>query len=192
MFHAPDCKATSTEVTPLGLRRTAGGFTLSETLISVGITGILMLVIVAMMMTSGRAFYALSNYVDLDAANKVAMDTLTRDLRECNRVTACTATSISIEDSDGSTIAYTYNAGSETFVRSKNGVSKTLLTRCSTMAVSIAQRNPVGGSYDVYPTATPSTAKVVNVSWNCYRTIFGARANTESVQTARIVIRKQG
>lgn len=159
---------------------------------SVGITGILMVVIVAMTMTSGRAFLALSNYVDLDAANKVAMDTLTRDLRECNRVTACSSTAISIQDSDGFTVSYTYDPGAENFTRTKNGVAKVLLTKCSTLGISIAQRNPIGGSYDVYPAATPATAKVVNVSWNCYRTILGVRANTESVQTARIVIRKQG
>jgi hypothetical protein len=190
MFRAPDSNPTFIE-RPVR-RRSLAGWTIPETLLSIGITGILMLVIVAMMMTSGRAFVALSNYVDLDAANQVAMDTLTRDLRECNRVTACNSTSISIEDSDGSTITYAYSPSAETFTRTKNGVSKVLLTRCSTMGISIAQRNPISGSYDVYPTATPATAKVVNVSWNCYRTILGARANTESVQTARIVIRKQG
>jgi hypothetical protein len=189
MFHAPAFKATSTERPGRGR---LAGWTIPETLLSIGITGILMLVIVALTMTSGRAFVALSNYVDLDAANKVAMDTLTRDLRECNRVTACSTNSISIEDSDGATITYTYSPGAETFIRTKNGVSKVLLTRCSSMGIAIAQRNPIGGSYDVYPAATPATAKVVNVSWNCYRTILGARANTESVQTARIVIRKQG
>ncbi len=174
------------------LQRNRGGWTLPETMVSLGISGILMIAVVGLSMTSGRAFLALSNYVDLDAANKVAMDTLTRDLRECNRVTACTTNTISIEDSDSSTVTYTYDASAQTFVRTKNGVSKTLLTQCATLGISIAQRNPVGGSYDVYPAATPATAKVVNVSWNCFRTILGLRANTESVQTARIVIRKQG
>lgn len=190
MFRAPDSKVTSIETSAQG--RKIAGWTIPETLLSTGITGILMLVIVAMTMTSGRAFLALSNYVDLDAANKVAMDTLTRDLRQCNRVTACSGTAISIEDSDGSTVTYTFSPSAETFTRAKNGVSKVLLSKCSTMGISIAQRNPIGGSYDVYPAATPATAKVVNVSWNCYRTILGVRANTESVQTARIVIRKQG
>ncbi len=177
---------------PSSPQRRRAGWTLPETMVSIGISGVLMVAVVGLSMTSGRAFLALSNYVDLDAKNKVAMDTLTRDLRECNRVTACTTNSLSIQDSDGSTISYTYNSSAQTFVRSKNGVSKTLLTQCATMGISIAQRNPVGGSYDVYPTATPANAKVVNVSWNCFRTILGLRANTESVQTARIVIRKQG
>jgi hypothetical protein len=48
------------------------------------------------------------------------------------------------------------------------------------------------GSYDVYPAASAATAKVVNVSWICSRQIMNGMENTESVQTARIVIRKQG
>ena len=56
----------------------------------------------------------------------------------------------------------------------------------------LGQRNPVGGSYDIYPAATAATAKVINVSWMCSRKIFGIKEDTESVQTARIVIRKQG
>jgi hypothetical protein len=67
-----------------------------------------------------------------------------------------------------------------------------LLKGCDALTFAIAQRNPMGGSYDVYPTASPSTAKVVNVAWNCSRTILGRKANTENVQTARIVIRRQG
>ena len=52
--------------------------------------------------------------------------------------------------------------------------------------------DPIGGSYDVYPAGTIATAKVIDVSWVCSRTLFGRKENTESVQTARIVIRKQG
>jgi hypothetical protein len=33
---------------------------------------------------------------------------------------------------------------------------------------------------------------VVNISWICSRSIFGNSINTEAVQTARIVIRRQG
>ena len=115
--------------------RNASGFLLAEALVAIGITSLLVLAICAFTMFSGHSFAALFNYVDLDDANRICMDQLSRDVR---------------------------------------------------------QRNPVGGSYDVYPVATPGTAKVVDVSWLCSRTIFGRKENTESVQTARIVIRKQG
>jgi len=157
-----------------------------------GITGILVLVLVSMSMLSGRSFAAFYNYVDLDDSNRIAMDTLTRDLRECNGVKTCSASQLVIEDSDGVNITYAFSSGTRTLTRSKAASVRTLLVGCDSLTFSIAQRNPIGGSYDVYPTATPATAKVVNVAWNCSRTILGHKANTENVQTARIVIRRQG
>ena len=164
---------------------------MAEAVITIGITGMIMAALATMLALSGYNFGALTNYVDLDGGNRIAMDTITRDLRECNRVTACNGTALTIEDSDGDTISYSYSSTTQTLTRTKNGVPKVLLHGCETLAFSLAQRNPIGGSYDVYPAATPATAKVVSVSWNCSRTIFGRRSNSESAQTARVVIRKQ-
>jgi Tfp pilus assembly protein PilW len=163
-----------------------------EALMAVGVTALIMTTVAAVTLVSARSFAALVNYSELDADNRVAIDHLTRDLRECNRVTGCTTNTLTLEDSDGFTLTYTYSAGAKTLTRTKSGVSTALLTGCDQLAFWLGQRNPVGGSYDVFPAATPATAKVVNVSWLCSRSILGMIANTESVQTARIVIRKQG
>jgi Tfp pilus assembly protein PilW len=173
-------------------RQARAGTSLVEALVAIGVTGLIMLALASMSMVSGRSFAAFANYVDLDSANRTAMDTLTRDLRECNRVTSFSATQLVIEDSDGFNITYFYNPGQQTLTRTRNGLVKTLLSGCDSLSFTIAQRNPVNGSYDVYPAATTDTAKVVNVSWNCSRTVLGFKANTENVQTARIVIRRQG
>jgi len=183
-----DCKATFTR----GHRRRGAGFALTEMMVAVGITAILVLVVCSLSMLSGRTFTALFNYVDLDDMNRIAMDTLTSDLRQCNKVTAATTTSLTLEDSDGFTITYTYSSSQHTLTRNKNSVNRVLLRDCDNLNFSLGQRNAVGGSYDVYPAATAATAKVVNIYWVCSRTIFGRKENTESVQTARIVIRKQG
>jgi Tfp pilus assembly protein PilW len=168
------------------------GVNLPEVLIAMGITGLLVLVLVSISTLSGRSFAAFYNYVDLDDFNRIAMDTLTRDLRQCNRVTACSTTSLTVEDSDGESIVYAWTSTTRRLVRTKGTSTKTLLKECDSLSFAIAQRNPMNGSYDVYPAASPATAKVVNVAWNCSRTILGRKANTENVQTARIVIRKQG
>jgi Tfp pilus assembly protein PilW len=173
-------------------RKASAGTTLVEALVTIGVTGLIMMALASMSMVSGRSFAAFANYVDLDSANRTAMDTLTRDLRECNRVTSFSATHLVIEDGAGFNITYSYNPGQHTLTRTHGGVTKTLLKGCDALSFNIAQRNPVNGSYDVYPAATATTAKVVNVSWNCSRTLLGFKANTENVQTARIVIRRQG
>ena len=183
------CKTTSTKGE---LRRGASGASLIETLMAVGITGLLMLALGSISMFSGRSFVAFFNYVDLDDHNRIGMDILTRDLRECNRITACTGNRLDIEDSDGVIITYQFDKVAATLTRTKGNVFKKLLTGCDALTFTIAQRTPKDGTYELFPTATPATAKVVNIAWNCSRTILGRKANTENVQTARIVIRKQG
>jgi hypothetical protein len=50
----------------------------------------------------------------------------------------------------------------------------------------------VATTFEQFPTsAAAGNCKLVSVSWICSRSILGSRLNTESVQTAKIVIRKQ-
>jgi hypothetical protein len=158
---------------------------------ALGVAGILLAAIASLMVFGARSFLALSNYSELDANNRITIDTMTRDLRECNRVISCTATRLDIQDSVGGTISYNYSQGTGTLTRTQNGVPKTMLTGCDTMSFNLGTRNPIGGTFAVVSTTDVNYAKVVNVAWNCSRVILGSKVNTESVQTARIVIRKQ-
>jgi len=167
------------------------GVGLVEAMVAIGITALLVLVLTNVSMLSGRMFASFVNYVDLDDANRIAMDTMTQELRECNRVTSCSTTQLVIEDSDGFSVTYEFNPGAATLTRTKAGIVRKLLKGCDTLTFHLRTRNPVGGTFEVVPTNDVKLAKVVNVSWNCSRTILGKRANTENVQTARIVIRKQ-
>ena len=172
------------------------GFLLAEAMMAVGVTSILMLALCSFSMFAGRSFAALFNYVDLDDCNRIVMDQLSRDIRQANRVVTFSTTSLTLEatDSFGNiySTAYTYYPTQRKLSRIQDGIPKTVLTECDNLRFDVAQRNPIGGTYDVYSAATPDTAKVIDVSWVCSRTVFGRKENSESVQTARIVIRKQG
>ena len=172
------------------------GFVLSEILVVIGISTILVLALMSFFMLSSRSFAAIFNYVDLDDANKVCMDQLSRDIRQANRVknyaTNGTVVTLTLEDSDGSDLNYAYDSAQRTLTRSENGVSKTVLQNCDALKFDLRQRTPKDGTLEVYDAASFGVAKVIDVSWVCSRTIFGRKENTESVQTARIVIRKQG
>jgi len=190
-----DCKATSIRSLAQPGRRQAFGLT--EMIFAMGITTLLVLVVCSFAMFSSRSFATVANYVELDDVNRLAMDQITRDLRQANRITSYdtynnTTNSITLEDSDGQPLIYHFSPGARTLTRTKNSVSKVILTECDVLKFSLGQRNPAAGSYDVYPAANAELAKVLCVSWVCSRQIFGVKANTESVQTARIVIRKQG
>jgi type II secretory pathway pseudopilin PulG len=178
-------------IKPRTWRREAG-MTLPEALIALAITGVLLVALVNFSMFSARSFSALFNYVELNDDNRLAIDHITADVREANRVIYYSTNSLTLEDSNGWPIVYSYSPNTRTLTRSQNGVIKVVLHDCDSLNFTIGQRNTVGGTYDVYPAATPLTCKVVNVSWVCSRTILGSRQNSESVQTARIVIRRQG
>lgn len=170
----------------------ARGFTLIEVLFATLIVMLMLLTLAGFTMFTSLSFASLYNYIELDDRNRVAIDQITRDVRQANRVTDFTETRLVLEDSELVAITYEYNAGTHELARTRSGASKVLLTECDWLKFKIGQRNLIGGTYDVFETATPATAKVVNVSWVCSRKIRGNKVNTESVQTARIVIRKQG
>ena len=178
----------------IGRRKTAG-MSIAEALVAMCVVMLVILALCAFSMFATRSFATMYNYVDLDDDNRIAMDTLTRDVRQARRVIDCTASRLVLEDPNGNTLGYIYDGGARTLIRTNSATpaaTKVMLTECDRMLFKIGQRNTVAGGYDVYAAATPATAKVVNVSWLCSRTLFGRKANTESVQTARIVIRKKG
>ncbi len=184
------CKITSTDQRRAS-RRSA--FTLVEALVSLGIGSLLLLVICSLSFYSSRSFAAMANYADLDNVSRNALDIMTRDIRQVSRLVSFTTNVVRFEDFDGGTLTFTYSPTARTLTRNRNGNVEVLLTECDRLSFSIFQRNPIGGTYDQYPASesAPSLCKLVQVNWTCSRQIFGKKVNTESVQTAKIVIRKQ-
>lgn len=158
---------------------------------ALGVMSLIVLAVTTFTMFSGQTIVQLYNYVDLDDDNRTAIDQITRDVRQANRVKSCTTGTLTLEDADGLDIIYAFEPSTHRVVRLKNGVRTELLKECERFSFTLGQRNTQVGGYDVYEAATPATAKVVNVAWMCSRTVRGALKNTESVQTARIIIRKQ-
>jgi Tfp pilus assembly protein PilW len=156
-----------------GLRRISG-FTLAEFTVAMGVAAMLTAVVSSFSIYSFQNVLAIGNYVELDNLNRLAIDTLTADLRKCNRVISSSATSLVLEDSAGN-VTYAYNSTKKQLSRTQAGSLRVLLTACENFQLSLGQRNPIGGTYDVYPAATPATAKVVNVSWICTRDIMARR-----------------
>lgn len=181
-----DCRSTST-------KRRARGFTLVEFLVSGGVAVLLAVALAGLVFYTNRSFTAMANYVSLDHQSRITLDTMSREIRQTKRLISSSETSLTFEDHDAGTLQYVYDASARTLKRIKNGVpgSKPLLKECDYLKFSIFQRNPVGGTYNQFPAATASTCKLVQLHWVCSRTILGAKVNTESVQSAKIVIRKQ-
>jgi hypothetical protein len=169
----------------------AAGFTLVEYLIGLGVGSLVLLAVANLSLYSGRSFAGLANYADLNASSLLAIDTMTRDIRQAGGLTAFTTNKLElVYGTSGVPLIFVYSPVDRTLIRQQGSERTVLLRDCEYLTFAVYQRTPKPGTYDQYPAATPGTAKVVEVSWICSRTILGARMNTENVQTAKVIIRK--
>ncbi len=174
------------------------GLTLIELLVASALGGLVLAAVMALAFFSARSFAALTNYVDLDNFSRNALDVMSREIRQSDRLVSGDDHQLTFQHTNPTngqpfTISYTYDSRTKELVRRQSGVTeaKVLLQECDYLRFSLYQRNPINGTYDQYPTANPDTCKLVQLSWICSRDILGKKANTESVQSAKVVIRKQ-
>ncbi|MFM1768325.1 MAG: hypothetical protein RJA22_854 [Verrucomicrobiota bacterium] len=156
-----------------------------------GLCAVVLLAVVATSIYGGKSLLGMWNYVDLDQRSQLAVDTLTKEVRETTSLLEFTTNRLTFSDSDGRTLVYEYSPVRRTLERVKGTNRTVMLTECDELSFSIFQRNPSNAVYDYFPTATATNCKLINVSWVCTRRILGSAINSESVQTAKVVIRKK-
>ena len=172
--------------------------TLPEALISTGLGGLLVTIVLALSLFGAHSFASMTNYVDLDQHNRNALDRITSEIRQADRLTQFATNSLAFQIRDPSTgatnaLQYIYDPTTKTLIRSLNGESNVFLTGCTYVNFAIYQRNPQNGVYDQYPVtdaSRPDLCKLVQLSWSCSRTILGQAVNSESVQSAKVVMRR--
>jgi Tfp pilus assembly protein PilW len=177
----------------------APGFTLVEMMVATGVSLLLFAGIVALGMFTAKSFGMVGNYVDLDAQSRYAADVLGRQIRDANALVAYSTNNpayLELTNPIGQTITITYSNTPGTLTLAVSGLTaQTLLTHCNSWTFSLYNRAPITNSFTnniVFYTATnAATCKMIDMSWDCSRTILGSKFTTESVQTAEIVLRNQ-
>lgn len=140
---------------------------------------------------SSKSMAGIWNYVDLDQRSQSAIDLLTKEVRQTTGLIEFATNRLVFSESDGVPLTYEYLAATKTLERVKGASRKVLLTECDDLSFAIFQRNPSNAVYDYFPSAVVTNCKMINVRWNCTRKLLGSSVNSESVQTAKIVIRKK-
>lgn len=179
------------------------GMTIVELLLGLGIGSIVLATVAVLIVFAARGFAALANYQVLDQASSHAADTMSREIREGARVVSFVNTgnsrhivfSNSIASSPYS-VRYEWTSASRnlTMRRSFDAAPSVLLTGCDRWDFAFYQRTPLPGpgygfSKDM---ANKDECKLVTMTWKCSRPIFSTTLfNTESIQTAQIVLRNQ-
>jgi len=171
--------------------------TLVEILVATAIAGVVLIVVSALTFYSARSFAALTNYVDLDQRSRNALDRMISEIRQVDFLKTYASTRLEFEGTNPNnskyTLVYVYDPAAKTLTKTMGGVSTTLLTECQALQFTIFKRNPVAGTHNLVAAdaSRPDLVKAIQLSWTCSRDILGKKANTESVQSARVVVRKQ-
>lgn len=189
-----DCKTMCGETS----QRPERAFSLTELMVAIAVSGVILTALMSFTVYAAKSFAAMENYVDLEQKSQYAIDTMTRNIRETKllasygtrQLNGATITNVlTFLDSDDQLL--TYNFTNNVLIQSKGGIDAVLLNNVDYLCFQIFQRNTIANTYDQFPTSSTNLCKLVSVSWICSRSIMGNRQNTECVQTAKIVIRKQ-
>jgi type II secretory pathway pseudopilin PulG len=181
-------------------------WTLIEMMVGVGVFSIAAIALATIFMFSIRSFAAMANYSVLDQYDRQAMDQVTREVRQAscfvNYSSNATSRVLIITNGSGVQVTYTFDSGKQRVTRAgSDGSFNVLLTNCNLLNFTLYTRPPTPATnsvFDGYPPVITSsngwqqTVKVVQLSWKTSMNICPtAIVNSEDIQTACIVIRKQ-
>ena len=168
------------------------GIGLIELMVASGIGMLVLLAMSSLSYFTARGFVAMGNYADLDRASRQALDQMTRDIRSTTYLISSTTNQLVFNLAGPTNLSFTWDPSARTLTRSVTGESdRTLLGQCDYLLFNTYQRNMSNQVYGAFSNATAQTCKLVDLSWRCSRKILGQAVNTESVQTAKIVIRNE-
>ena len=184
-------------------RHTAGA-SLVELMVGVAVGSLVLAMAGSLWLFGSRSFAAMGNYTDLDNKSRSALDLMSREIREATAVTSyddhMPNKSLTVTNSMlGTGCTYAWGASTHSLVCQRPGQpDQVLLTGCDRWDFDLFQRVPQkGGAYAFFPATNSagvydlSICKLINMSWRCSRSILGSRLNTESVQTAQVVLRNK-
>jgi prepilin-type N-terminal cleavage/methylation domain-containing protein len=169
------------------------GMSLVEMMIAMAIGGIVMSAVASLSWYTGRSFVALANYAELDAQSRNTLDRMSQKIRQASGLLEYDEHEVTFLYNNGaSKLIYTYDPDTRILTEILDDEKTELLTECDTLNFQIFSRNPIFGDFAQFPVTTDAAAaKLIQFSWTCSRTILGNKVNTESIQSAKIVIRKQ-
>ena len=174
-------------------KHSSAGWTLVEMMVALLCGMIIVASLMAITVFASRSYLAIANYRDLDKNSRNALDVMSRDIRNMSTVIAYATNAITLSALSGDTVTFNWNPAATTFTRTytSGGTTNTtmLLTNCTVLVFNVYSQVPTG-PFQFPPTATNVfESRLIDVSWRCARAVLGAETNSESVQTAKIVIR---
>jgi hypothetical protein len=183
-----ECAIISTK-DPRARRNT--GMSLIEMLVATGLGGLVLSALAMITVFTARSFVAMGNYVDLDKDSRNTLDLMSSDIRQADSVISYATNQLVLTNAATATrLSYTYDAPHQQLVRTNGASVTTNLVQCESFLFTYWTDITITNTFDQYPATGTNDLKMVQVAWRCFRTVIGKR-NTESIQSAKIMIRKQ-
>lgn len=183
---------------PQGIRRrtfaTSQAWTLLEMMISVAVAAVILAAIASTYIFASRTLDATANYAELDRQSRNALDQITSALRQAGAITNMTSTTIWMTSDTNAGSPYpmmlNWHSNTSTLEYTVNNVTNVLLKGCAFAKFSYFKRNPSNDTTMLFFTSNiPSETKVVVMDWICKKTNSLTLTDSESVQTAKVVLR---
>jgi prepilin-type N-terminal cleavage/methylation domain-containing protein len=175
--------------------RRRSGYTLMEMMVALTAGTSILGAFIVTTVTVSNTMVAETNYDELNQTSRNTMDWLSADIRNASCVSSdTTATYLKLTNTfrGTSTITYSWDGTNQlirtTMAGGATNTVSTMLKNCEAFTLNYYQRNPTNNGAFV-PTSSPSLTKLVSVSWKCTRAVLGVKLNSESVQTANVVLR---
>jgi len=170
------------------------GFTLIELLFFVILSTIVVVAGVTLATNFMRTTAFLTGTVDLDTKSRLAADRMSREIRQCDTVVSVGNDRLVLRLGTNITSYIHYpNQKDKPLVRVSTDSSKveTNLTGVDYVRFDLFQHQLQTAPYDQYLTANPTNCKIVQLNWVCSRELLGFKANSTTMQSAKVVIRKK-
>jgi hypothetical protein len=147
--------------------------------------------LVMVQLFANETFASLYSYVDLDNQSHVALDGMSKQIRQASAMTAFASNDITFTNSVlATTLRYTYDPNARTLTATTPTLTNVVLKGCNSLLFSIYQRNPIQSNFDQVVATNAAQCKLLQVQWSCSRSLYAGQTNeTEAMQSAKIVIR---
>ena len=180
----------------LFIRTARKAFTLVEAVIALAVASLVAIVLAALGMYFTRSLAMVMNHVEIESQSRLAMDTMSREIRRASSVTGFSTNSITLLVASN-LVTYASNPADRTLTRVERNTlgtvldTKVFLRECNSASIEIYQRNATNAAYNTFPTAVTNDAKIVRLRWSLSRTNYSNKLAVGTMNSARIVIRKK-
>ncbi len=174
-------------------RGVAAGFTLVELMIGATLGSFILAAVLSTFLFMGRSGANIQNYNDMEAQARKALESFAEDTRQASGVTwGATNASLTLTV-NGASVVYSYDSTAKTLTRRDATTTKVLVSGITTFAFSAYNISevslPLVTAADLI--AANGTTKELQLSLECSRTNTTVVAATNSVLSARFILRNK-